>query len=74
MGAILFFMTFVVLVAALALVYAAFPHRGEPVPGAPWLGEVLERAAEALPVLEDGDLDPRPEPTEHDQHVEPSRR
>ena len=58
MVAILVFMSVVVLVAVLALVYAAFPHRGEPVPGAPWLGDVLERAADALPVLEDGDLDP----------------
>lgn len=71
MVAILVFMSVVVLVAALALVYAAFPHRGEPVPGAPWLGEVLERAADALPVLEDGDLDPVREPVADD---EPSRR
>ena len=28
------------------------------VPGASWLGNAVERAAEAVPVLRDGDLDP----------------
>jgi hypothetical protein len=51
-------MIVVVAVALLALGYAAFPHRGEQVPGAGWLGDVLERAADAVPVVSDGDLDP----------------
>jgi hypothetical protein len=41
--------------AGLVLVYAAFPHRGETVPGLPWLGDAMERAAEAAPVLETSD-------------------
>ena len=40
--------------AALVLVFAAFPHRGESVPGVPWLGDAMERAADVAPVL-DGD-------------------
>ena len=33
--------------------YVAFPHRGEEVPGAPWLGDAMTRGVEALPTLED---------------------
>ena len=36
MAPVLIFMAVVVGVAVLALVYAAYPHRGHPVPGAPW--------------------------------------
>lgn len=44
---------FVILaLAGLVLLYAAFPHRGETVPGAPWLGDAMERAADAAPLLE----------------------
>ena len=72
MPAVLIFMSVVVVVAVLALAYAAFPHRGEPVPGAPWLSDVLERAADAVPTVADGDLDaPAHEPGPVDQ---PSRR
>ncbi|WP_134767359.1 hypothetical protein [Nocardioides sp. 1609] len=52
-------MVVVVGVAALALAYVAFPHRGARVPGASWLGNAVERAADAVPVLRDGDLDPQ---------------
>lgn len=45
-------MIVIVALAGLVLLYAAFPHRGEQVPAAPWLGEAMERATEALPVLE----------------------
>ncbi len=49
-------MIVVLAVAAGALVFAAFPHRGEHVPGARWLGDALGRAADAVPTLdEDGD-------------------
>jgi hypothetical protein len=68
---VLIFMSVVVVVAVLALAYAAWPHRGAPVPGAPWLGGVLERAAEAVPVVQDGDLDAAEAPLDE---AEPSRR
>ena len=45
-------MLVILALAALVLVYAAFPHRGETVPGAPWLGDAMERAADAAPLLE----------------------
>jgi hypothetical protein len=61
----------VLAVAVLALAYAAWPSRGEQVPGAPWLGELMERAADAVPTLEDGDLDARPGQAPDEQ---PSRR
>ena len=58
MTVVLVSMAVILVVAVLALAYAAFPHRGEQVPGAPWLGELMERAADVVPVVEDGDLDP----------------
>ena len=45
-------MLVIIALAALVLVYAAFPHRGETVPGVPWLGDAMERATDAAPVLE----------------------
>ena len=60
-------MTFVVVstlaclvIAALVLAYTAFPHRNEPTPGAPWLDGALGRMRDAVPVIEDGDLDEAP--------------
>jgi hypothetical protein len=49
---------FVILVAAaIVVVYVAYPHRGEEVPGAPWLGEAMKRGVDALPILESDDID-----------------
>lgn len=45
-------MLFIVLVAGLVVTYVAFPHRGQQVPQAPWLGEAMERVAERAPVLD----------------------
>ncbi|WP_340539442.1 hypothetical protein [Nocardioides sp. GXZ039] len=59
MFAIIVTMGIVLGVALLALGYAAFPHRGERIPGAPWLSDVVERAADAVPVISDGDIDDR---------------
>jgi len=43
----------ILLVAGVVVVYVAFPHRGEDIPGAPWLGDAMNRAADAVPVLEE---------------------
>ena len=43
--------------AGLVVVYVAYPHRGEKVPYAPWLGEAMERATERAPVLEEEEID-----------------
>lgn len=46
-------MVVIVAVAALVVAFVAFPHRGEELPGVPWLGEKMGRAAEAMPTLDD---------------------
>ncbi|HWI43820.1 MAG TPA: hypothetical protein VNS81_09375 [Nocardioides sp.] len=43
--------------AGLVVLYVAYPHRGERVPYAPWLGEAMERAADAAPVIEEEEID-----------------
>ena len=43
----------ILLVAGIVVVYVAFPHRGEDIPGAPWLGDAMSRAADAAPLLEE---------------------
>ena len=53
MLSILIAMLLVLGVAALVVTYVAFPHRGEEVPGAPWLGDAMSRATESLPLLDD---------------------
>jgi hypothetical protein len=45
----------ILLVAGAVVVYVAFPHRGEEVPGAPWLGEAVKRGVDTV-----GDLLERP--------------
>lgn len=62
MTAIVITMLVILIVAGAALGFAAYPGRGEKVPGVPWLGNALERAADAVPTIADGDLDPTHEP------------
>jgi hypothetical protein len=50
---ILISMVVIVAVAALVVAFVAFPHRGEELPGAPWLGESMNKLADVLPTLED---------------------
>ena len=53
---ILVTMLVILVLAGLVLVYVAFPHRGEPMPTAPWLGEAMEKvvakAGEKMPVVD----------------------
>ncbi|MCW2792091.1 MAG: hypothetical protein JWO76_1189 [Nocardioides sp.] len=44
-------MLVIVVLAALVVTYVAYPHRGEEVPAAPWLGEAMAKAVEAAPTL-----------------------
>ena len=46
-----FAMLVVLVIAALVVVYVAYPHRGQEVPRASWLGEAMTRAVEAAPLL-----------------------
>ena len=34
------------------MTFVAFPHRGEEVPGASWLGDSMNRAVDVLPTLD----------------------
>ena len=53
MIAILLAMFFILLLAAAVVIYAAFPHRGEDVPGVPWVGEAMTKAVDAVPTLDE---------------------
>lgn len=44
-------------VSGVVVLYVAYPHRGESVPGVPWLGDAMAKAVEAAPVLEDDERD-----------------
>lgn len=46
-------MVLILLLAGLVVAYVAYPHRGEQMPAAPWLGEAMAKAADAAPVIED---------------------
>ena len=49
---ILFAMLGIVLLAGLVVVYVAYPHRGEEVPSAPWVGEAMRKGVGMLPTLD----------------------
>lgn len=48
-------MLVILVVCGLVVTYVAFPHRGEEVPGAPWLGDAMNRATGRLPLLQEPD-------------------
>ncbi len=52
MLAILLAMLVILALAAVVVVYVAFPHRGEEVPNASWVGEALRKGVDALPTLD----------------------
>jgi len=58
-------MLLILLAAAAVVVYVAYPHRGEEVPVAPWLGEAVRRPVDLL-----GDLLDRPAEEHDPQHAE----
>jgi hypothetical protein len=45
------------LVSGLVVVYVAYPHRGLKVPVVPWLGDLLSRAIDSAPVIDDSEHD-----------------
>lgn len=49
---ILIAMTVITVLAVAVVVYVAFPHRGERLPAAPWLGDAMARARDAAPTLD----------------------
>lgn len=52
-----FLVMFLILcLAGVVAVYVAYPHRGQEVPHASWLGDALRKGVDALPTLENEDL------------------
>lgn len=61
-GEPLMFLIFLLLLAAfiaasLVVLYVAYPHRGQEMPRAPWLGEALSKTVTAMTVLDQDDAD-----------------
>ena len=44
-------MLVILALAGLVVLYVAYPHRGEQVPNAPWVGDALRKGVDALPTL-----------------------
>ena len=59
MTAIVLAMFFILLLAGAVVVYVAFPHRGEDVPGVPWVGEAMGKAVDSVPTLDEEYADQR---------------
>lgn len=59
-------MFLILVLAGLVVVYVAYPHRGEEVPAAPWLGEAMARAVEAAPTIAPEEHDPDEHSRFHD--------
>ena len=49
---ILLAMIGIILLAGLIVLYVAYPHRGEEVPNAPWVGEAMRKGVNLLPTLD----------------------
>ncbi|WP_426243998.1 hypothetical protein [Nocardioides sp. LHG3406-4] len=60
MTAIILIMLLALAVSVAVVAYVAFPHRGEEIPGAPWLGDAMRKGVERLPTLD--------EDQHHDRH------
>ena len=64
MWILVFAMLGVLVLAGLVVLYVAFPHRGEQVPAAPWLGDVLRKGVDVAPTLDNtsDEVEPPAEP------------
>jgi hypothetical protein len=56
-------MLLILVIAGGVVVYVAYPHRGEDVPGAPWIGDAMQRGVDSI-----GDLLDLPADDEERQH------
>lgn len=45
-------MLLILLLAGSVLVYVTYPHRGEEVPRASWLGQAMRRGVDQLPTID----------------------
>jgi len=54
-------MLVILVLAGLVVLYVAFPHRGEDVPHAPWVGRLMRKGVDNAPTLDNtGDSPPEP--------------
>jgi hypothetical protein len=65
---ILFAMLGIVVLAGLVVLYVAYPHRGEAVPNAPWLGEAMRKGVNRLPTVDNQRENQRAGRERVDQH------
>jgi hypothetical protein len=49
---ILLLMIGIVVLAAVVVLYVAFPYRGEQVPKAGWVGDAMQKGVERLPTVD----------------------
>lgn len=49
---ILFAMLVIMVLAAAVVLYVAYPHRGEEMPHAPWVGDAMQKGVNMLPTLD----------------------
>jgi hypothetical protein len=42
----------ILVIAGVIVLYVAFPHRGEDVPNAPWVGEAMRKGVNSLPTID----------------------
>jgi hypothetical protein len=45
-------MLVIMVLAAMVVLYVAFPHRGEEMPRTPWVGDAMKRGVNRLPTLD----------------------
>jgi hypothetical protein len=45
-------MLVILVLAGTVVVYVAFPHRGEEMPHAPWVGDAMRKGVDLLPTLD----------------------
>ncbi|MGI8523532.1 MAG: hypothetical protein ACR2K3_09540 [Nocardioides sp.] len=66
MWTIVIAMLVIVVLAGLVVLYVAFPHRGEDLPRASWLGNAMRKGVDVMPTLDNTD--------EAGEPAQPSRR
>ncbi|KRF17848.1 hypothetical protein ASG90_05795 [Nocardioides sp. Soil797] len=50
---IVLMMLVILLLAGVVVLYVAYPHRGESVPRAKWVGDALQKSVDAMPTIKD---------------------
>jgi len=55
----------IMILAAVVVLYVAFPHRGEDVPHTPWVGDAMRKGVDLLPTLDNQRGNQRAHEREH---------